>query len=224
VRVGGIFSNRSLRPFIFPVGSVCRKLQRHSSMASSGGGPERLLRSFAYRRFYPHVIGIESFQGRRVLEIGGTDDISMEQLFSRIGARYLNARLEGNPSGNPRVHVGDFMGLEGRFDLVVSLGVFEAGAIDVNFDTLEAGIIRHTPCERAAKLSALLADGGFCVIGTVNAPCFLGQPALSAAGFTTIARETPFYTFMNAGNDGIYAKGDRSELLVISKGGPGKKG
>lgn len=194
------------------------RMQRRLAFADTDD-PSARLGSFAIRRFHPHISGLESFAGREVLEIGGGSGINMKAYFSGIGAGYRNVRLERNRERDPAVIVGDFMDVQGSFDLVISLGVFEPGAIDVDFDRMEAGIIRHGAQERAQKLHSLTRGGGFCVIGTINAPCMLPSRELESAGFSTMMRESPFYTFMNNGSGEAYEPGDRSELLILRKRG-----
>ncbi|MFN7991882.1 MAG: class I SAM-dependent methyltransferase [Candidatus Micrarchaeia archaeon] len=193
-----------------------RRIERHLQLASAAD-PSSPLSSFAERRFIPHISGLERLKGKRVLEIGGTDSVSLEAFFRRTGAYYMDSRLESNPAGNPRVVVGDFMDLPGRFDLVISLGVFEIGAIDVDFETLKGKTSPHTFEDRIRKLSDLTTPGGSCVIGTISSPCFFDEKMIRSAGFTQLHRESPFYSFMNPGNPGLYGKDDRSELIILKK-------
>ncbi|HSB47309.1 MAG TPA: hypothetical protein VLD37_04790 [Candidatus Bilamarchaeum sp.] len=192
-----------------------RRIQRHLSLVT--GAPAAALKSFALRRFYPFVAGLERFSGRDVLEIGGTDRISLEHFFTSTGARYANVRLERNETKNPRIIEGDFMDVGGKFDLVISLGVFEPGALDIDFSAGKALRSSHTDLERAQKLFSLVNAGGFAVIGTINAPCVFDGALIRRAGFGILSRESPFYTFMFPDNAGIYAKGDRSELIILKK-------
>ncbi len=189
-------------------------IERHVSLSSSSD-PSSVPRLSALRRFWSHLYGLESFGGRKVLEIGGTDEISLESYFAERGSDYTNVRLEGKRSR--RVRVGDFMDVQGEYDLVISLGVFEPGALDIDRESMIAGPIRHAQGEIAQKLSSLTAPGGFCVIGTILSPCSLGDGMLRSCGFRVLSRRSPFYTFMNAGNKGLYAEGDRSELLLLFK-------
>jgi hypothetical protein len=200
---------------LVPILSIRERLWRRSAFSSAD--PDSLLDSFAIRRFHPHVRGLDRFKGRKVLEIGGTPKINMKSFFQGIGAAYTNVRLESNKERDKSVMVGDFMDLSGKFDLVISLGVFEIGAIDVDFERMEAGIIKHSAPERAAKLSALTASGGHCLIGTISSPCFFSDQQLGAAGFRIIHRGSPFYSFMNPDNGDIYGKDDRSELILLEK-------
>jgi hypothetical protein len=171
--------------------------------------------NFALRRFYPHISGLEGYGGRKVLEIGGTDRVSMERFFTKTGADYLNVRLEKNKTKNPRVIAGDFMDIRGKFDLVISLGVFELGALDINFETSRPAKNSYSLDDRINKLSSLARNGGFVVVGTINAPCLFDDRSVRSAGFTIIHRDSPFYTFMFPDNGGIYAPGDKSELLIL---------
>ncbi len=200
--------------------SLKERVQRR--LAFSGADPQAHLASFAIRRFHPHIFGLQSLAGREVLEIGGGKEINLKGFFTGIGASYLNVRLEPNRERDPCVITGDFMEMDGSFDLVISLGVFEIGAIDVDFERMEAGIIKSTPAERSAKLASLTAEGGFCVIGTINAPCMLPSRELESAGFSILLRESPFYSFMNA-EEGMYGYDDRSELLILRKMQKSKK-
>ncbi len=188
-------------------------LMRHASFSTLADPAGAL----AIRRFWSHLYGLESFGGRRILEIGGSASINLEGFFSRHGADYSNVRLEGNPEGNPRVIVGDFMSIRGGYDLVISLGVFERGALDIDRESMIAGPIRHASGEIARKLSSLTAPGGFCVIGTIQSPCFLSDRLIRACGLSVRHRRSPFYTFMHAGNRGLYSDDDRSELLLLEK-------
>ncbi len=187
---------------------------RHVSLTSSTDRSS-IARSSALRRFWSHLYGLESFGGRAVLEIGGTDRISLEGYFSGRGADYSNVRLEGKKG--PRTSIGDFMDVHGEFDLVISLGVFEPGALDINRERMAAGPIRRSPSEIARKLSSLTAESGFCVIGTIQSPCLLDDGAIESSGLAIVSRRSPFYSFMNAGNRGLYSEGDRSELLLLFK-------
>jgi hypothetical protein len=200
-----------------PVLGINRRIQRHFGFASVSFSPEHSLASFAPRRFFPHLLGLERFGGKKVLEIGGSHKISMEQFFVETKADYTNVRLESNKTKNPRVLVSDFMDIEGRFDLIITLGVFELGAIDVNFDTLRGSKSRHTIRDRIEKLSKLTAPGGECVIGTISSPCFFDDRSVSLAGFTLIYRQSPFYTFMHGDGADVFEKSDKSELLILHK-------
>lgn len=203
-------------PEIIPLG-MGKRIARHISFSSGIQGTERHLRSFAARRFCTHLSGLDSFKGKAVLEIGGTDRISMEDFFLNSGADYRNVRLERNTGGDPRVVSGDFMDFAGRFDLVISLGVFELGAIDIDFDASSPLRSAHSLKDRVDKLASLTRKGGYAVIGTINAPCLFGDMMFREAGFGILHRESPFYTFMFAGNRGPYATGDRSELILLRK-------
>jgi hypothetical protein len=202
-----------MRPFFppEPVLSVPKRIQRHLQLSSIS------MESFALRRFYPHISGLDQFRGKKVLEIGGTDQISMERFFSDTGADYLNVRLEKNKSKNFRVVVGDFMDSGGIFDLVISLGVFELGAMDINFETSRPVKNDYSLNDRIAKIASLTNSGGSIVIGTINAPCLFDDKMIRSAGFTLIHRESPFYTFMFPDNRDIYAQEDKSELLILKK-------
>ncbi|MEW6722806.1 MAG: hypothetical protein AB1324_06090 [Candidatus Micrarchaeota archaeon] len=212
---GRFLPPRAAVPSISPVSGTGEKIRRHYSLAISSAGAPSVLGSFAVRRFLPHLRGLEGFSGREVLEIGGTDDISMEGFFRATGARYLNVRLEDNPSGNPNVRVGDFMDVSGKYDLVISLGVFEPGALDIDFARMKdvGGLDRLD--KRAEQLAALTK--GHCVIGTAGAPCVFGPRLLEKCGFTAVLRESPFYSFMNGQGGTAYAPDDRSELIVLRK-------
>jgi hypothetical protein len=192
-----------------------KRIQRHLRLSS--GNPSISMKSFALRRFYPHISGLELFFGKKVLEIGGSDRICMEHFFAGTGADYTNVRLEGNKTKNPRVVQGDFMDIEGKFDLVISLGVFELGAIDINFDTSRPLKNSYSMGQRIAKLHTLANEGASVVIGTINAPCLFDDQMLRSAGFSILSRESPFYTFMFPDNPGIYGRDDKSELLILRK-------
>lgn len=198
-----------------PVHSVQKKVQRHLHLRTDDA--ELSMRSFALRRFYPHVRGLEGFGGKRVLEIGGTDKISLEPFFTDMGADYLNVRLEPARRRDPRVISGDFMDIAGKFDLVISLGVFELGALDIDFESSRPLDKGYTLPDRALKLSSLAGNGASVVIGTINAPCLLDNRMLEKAGFGILHRESPFYTFMFPDNKGLFSDGDRSELLILYK-------
>ncbi len=189
-------------------------IRRHVSLSSSPD-PSSIARASALRRFWSHLYGLESFGGRKVLEIGGTAQMSLEGYFVKRGADYANVRLEGKKGG--RTTVGDFMDVHGEFDLVISLGVFEPGALDIDRERMAAGPIRHAPSEIARKLSSLTAIGGYLVIGTIQSPCLLDDGTIEASGLAVLSRSSPFYSFMNAGNRGLYSEGDRSELLLLVK-------
>ncbi len=216
------FSYPYTRPYLRPVIPLGERLRRRLAFADAEN-PASHLSSFAIRRFHPHVSGLESFGGRGVLEIGGSREISTKPFFSGIGSSYRNVRLERNIERDPCVIVGDFMDVDGASELVISLGVFEIGAIDVDFERMEAGIIRHGAVERAEKLSSLTRPGGYCVIGTISSPCFFSDRSLAAAGFEIIHRESPFYSFMNTDSGDVYDPQDRSELLILKKQANGKE-
>ena len=130
---------------------------------------------------------------------------------------YLNVRLEADRNRNPRVKVADFMEIGGQFDLIISLGVFELGALDINFESSRPIKSAYSLEDRIKKLNSLSRSGGSVVIGTINAPCLFGNGMIRNAGFELLARESPFYTFMFADNKDIYAPDDRSELLIMKK-------
>lgn len=211
-----LFSYPFRRPSLRPVLPLRERVQRRLAFADPLDRRSHIA-SFAIRRFHPHISGLESFGGREVLEIGGSSGINMKRFFAGIRSGYRNVRLEGNPERDPSVIVGDFMDVRGAFDLVISLGVFEIGAIDVDFERMEAGIIRHPAAERAGKLASLVRPGGACVIGTISSPCLFADKDLEAAGFGIAHRESPFYTFMNTESGDLYEAGDRSELLILRK-------
>lgn len=203
------------RPVLHPI-PIHRRLSLHSGLPPVSD-PLKHVSSFAARRFCSHISGLERFSGLRVLEIGGTDRISMEEFFLRNGAEYQNIRLEANPKNNPRVISGDFMGGRGEFDLIISLGVFELGAIDINFETSRPVKNDFSLQDRINKLGSLSLKGGYVVIGTINAPCLFDSKMIRDAGFEIIHRESPFYSFMFAENRDVYAPDDRSELLILRK-------
>jgi hypothetical protein len=205
------FSAPSLRP----VEGMDKRIRRHMGLAMAGLSGENHMGEFALRRFFPRIYGLEGFGRKKVLEIGGTEEISMRRFFSRIGADYTCVRLEGPE--RPDVIVGDFMDVRGEFDLVISLGVFELGALDIDFANSRS-ISGNRPLDaRIKKLGSLARGGGFVVIGTINAPCLFSDRMLRSAGFALLHREGPFYSFMFPGNKDAYAPDDRSELLVLRR-------
>ncbi len=179
--------------------------------------------AFATQKFYAHLAGLEQFAGKRVLEIGGTDVHNLADYFMRMGAQYETVRLEP-AEGKSYVRQMNFMDLpiSQPNDLVISLGVFEVGAMDHDFDGGNRQNRRTTNSERLAKLYELTAKNGFNVIGTMSDPCMFSNAEISNAGFEIRHRRSPFYC-----GSGDYSSAqslihqlepiDRSELLILKK-------
>lgn len=174
--------------------------------------------------FLSHLHGLEGFTGK-VLEIGGTDETNLGQMFRRFRADYTDVRLEPNRTGGRSILSMDFMDLRPpdgiAFDMIISLGVFEEGGIDRNSETstlLESGVGRRSAHERLAKLSSLLSGQGYCVIGTISDQCIFREADIRSAGFLLEHRMAPFNSFMLL-QSGPYLYNDPSELLVLKKPG-----
>jgi hypothetical protein len=164
---------------------------------------------------HPHMKFPERLQDRQVLEIGGVEN-DLRQYFRSLGASYLNVRLEKGQM--PSTQVGDFMGIHGMFDVIVSLGVFEEGGIDRHRMTGMRLGTKRTDRERLAKLSSLLKSGGACIIGTISHPCLFRDVDIRAEGLETVHRQGPFYSFLFLDLDKRpYDPADKSELLLLSR-------
>ncbi len=169
--------------------------------------------------FLAHLTGLDSFRGKRVLEIGGRDDNNLQGLFLRIGASYTMVTLD--VSTNPRVFSRtDFTDLpcDKPYDLVISAGVFEGPGIAEPFSRGER-FPRKSNQEYLEKLAKLTTDGGYLVIGTMTDPCLFSDEYLETVGFRVEFRERPFYWL---GRDGYKSgrtsiRGDTTDELIVAR-------
>lgn len=179
--------------------------------------------AFATQKFYAHLRGLERFAGKRVLEIGGTEAHNLADYFGRIGAYYEQVGLEPT-NGRSYARQMNFIDLPvGQpYDLVISLGVFEVGAIDHDVDSGNRQNRRTNNSERLAKLHELTAKSGFNVIGTISDPCMFSNDEITRAGFKLQYRRGPFYCgsrdYSSFHSSVVMVESiDRSELLLLLK-------
>ena len=166
--------------------------------------------------FLAHLGGLEQSAGKKVLEIGGTDDQNLHDFFSSVGADYSNVRLEQNPLALLYVlPQRDFFHLPESiaYDLIVSLGVFERYAHGHDKQMRNYGC-KRTNREYLEKLWRLTNPSGTNIIGTISDPCLFSNEEIREAGFRLTIRQRPFYAFDSAG----YSSFDQdSELVVMVK-------
>ena len=161
--------------------------------------------------------------GKRVLEIGGTDTHNLADYCMRIGAHYETVRLEP-AEGKPFVRRMNFMDLlaDQPYDLVISLGVFEVGAIDHDVDGGNRQN-QYTPnFKRLTKLYELTVENGFNVIGTMSDPCLFSNAEIVEAGFEIRYRGGSFYCgsrdYSSFHSSVVQVDPiDHSELLILKK-------
>lgn len=179
--------------------------------------------AFATQKFYAHLLGLEQFAGKRVLEIGGTEAHNLADYFMRLGANYEMVGLEST-DGKRYARQINFMDLvvDQPYDLVISLGVFEVGAIDHDVDGGNRQNRQTTNSERLAKLHELTAQDGFDVIGTISDPCMFSNDDIARAGFKLLHRHGPFYCgsrdYSSFYSSQVQVEPiDKSELLLLQK-------
>lgn len=169
---------------------------------------------FTSNLFLAHLEGLEQFAGKKVLEIGGTDEINTHDFFSSIGADYSTVRLEQNPQNLPYVlRCRDFFYLPENisYDLIVSLGVFERCAHGKDKSLRDYGCQR-TNREYLGKLWKLTNPNGTNVIGTISDPCIFSDEEIREAGFEQTIKQCPFCFF---GKRGYSSCDTTSELVVM---------
>lgn len=166
--------------------------------------------------FYAHLQGLECFVGKKVLEIGGTDDEdgNLHGYFTGMGAEYQSVRLEENKNKLPWVlPMHDFRDITSKsYDLIISLGVFERSDIDRSGEI--ESLRRYTRQQDLEKLFSLTNVGGLHIMGTFSDLCLYPNQEIAQAGFTLQHRAMPFYNLLwkSLGLD----VGDKSsELLVM---------
>ncbi|HIG93346.1 MAG: hypothetical protein QT02_C0003G0045 [archaeon GW2011_AR9] len=160
--------------------------------------------------------GLEQCAGKRVLEIGGSDEENLAGFFLSIGAIYETVRIERNLNGLSYVHpTRNYLYLPSNspYDLVISLGVFEEGSIDRDLNGNDHRTIYDTPQKYLEKLLALTKVNGFNIIGTISSPCMFSLEELSLVGFDVTSKITPFYSLSKNG----YPPWDRESELVVMR-------
>jgi hypothetical protein len=202
-----------------PIVDDREKRQRFLSMTLGYWSDYRHISS---RLFHSHLRGLDAVKGR-VLEIGGTDAINLEPYFrkKRAPINYTDVRLERDSRNSRNILSMDFMDIPdgaGKFDMIISMGVFEHGAIDIVQRSFQRLNKAWTEAERLEKLHGLLSEGGTCVIGTISDPCMFSSPKIMAAGFNLVHKKRQFYSFMTLYPE-LYSANDSSELLVMQKAG-----
>lgn len=169
---------------------------------------------FASNQFFAHLDGLKHFAGKKVLEIGGTDDMNTYGFFSSIiKADYSMVRLEQNPENLPYVlPQRDFFHLPGdvSYDLIVSVGVFEKYAHGKDKSMRDYGCQR-TNREYLEKLWKLTNSDGANIMGTISDPCLFSEEEIKEAGFKLAIRQRPFYTLDGTG----YPSFDKDSELVV---------
>lgn len=175
---------------------------------------------------YAHLNGLETFAGKRVLEIGGAEDCNLAKYFLNMSADYHTVRLDPNEEQAPYVTVGNFMDLQGNdlYDLIISVGVFEEEAVDRRCGDMLAILkksivkVEHewTNLERLRKLYELTKDSGINIIGTQLTKCIFTTDQIRETGFSLQYRDGPFHSF-SPRNDETYWLIDSSELLILNK-------
>lgn len=149
---------------------------------------------YLLRRSYPFVDGLETFAGRRVLEIGAYKNSqgwsSLEKYFTDIGADYRAVTLQDVSADEQHVKRLDFMELDHRtkYDLVYSSGVLEYGGLNKTNMELANGLIYHTDEERVRKLAKLTKKGGFQLHATRTELCLYDNDMFIAQGFDVLYR------------------------------------
>ena len=141
----------------------------------------------------------------------------------RIKAQYETVRLEP-ADGKPFVRQMNFMDLpaDQPYDLVISLGVFEVGAIDHDVDGGNRQNRYTSNFKRLSKLYELTTENGFNVIGTMSDPCTFGSDEIAEAGFEIQYRHDPFYCgsrdYSSFHSSVVQVNPiDHSELLILKK-------
>ena len=159
--------------------------------------------------------GVWKAGGLDVLEIGGAPGMDLEGYFEAAGAKsYVNVRLEPNSTLSPKVVQGNYMGMDGTYDLIVAMGVFEPFAIDrKQSDMIPTGGVESMPEEgvfenkdRLQKLFGLLKEGGALIIGTISLGCIFSNKEIEDAGFCIQCRRGDYGILRGWG-----------ELLVLHK-------
>ena len=174
-----------------------------------------------------HVLGLEQFFGKNILEIGGTNLNNLANYFIGIGADYEQVRLEPNDTNQHYIKQINFMDLnpENLYDLIISIGVFEKGAIDKALDEkLRNKFVKPeiTNKDRLKKLCELTKEGGYNIIGTISDPCMFNDEEIAQSGFQKKYRSSPFYLVgINTPESSIADVNlkieNESELLIIQK-------
>ena len=192
---------------ITPILDAAEKIERWNSKVGL---------SHPARLFYAHLQGLEHFVGKRVLEIGGTDNEhgNMAGYFRAMDAEYQMIRLEENKDNIPYVlPERDFRYIHSsaQYDLIISLGVFEEFGLDQTADRSEDHRSFYQ-CNSAdlKKLYALTAAGGINIMGTISDPCLFSDQEIQQAGFTLVDRIPHFFSYGQRISD-------TSELVVMSK-------
>jgi hypothetical protein len=193
---------------IEPVTSLDEKIERLKRNKSV------LPQSFIPNMFLAHLKGLENFAGKKVLEIGGREKLNLASFFSNQNTDYTNIRLEGNSSEPNQVIVGNFMNYPlDNYDLIISSGVFEPGAIDKMAGVIFRDQLPLPNDYYLARLNTLTNPGGLNIHATSSDNCIFSNKEINRSGFGLQYRNGPFFNFYSE----KLAYGDFSELVVMRK-------
>ncbi|MBI2139899.1 hypothetical protein HYU14_03170 [Candidatus Woesearchaeota archaeon] len=160
---------------------------------------------------YAFVENLEFLSGKRVLEIGGSEEENLGTLLLNRGVGYMNMRLEGNPTGLPNIYVGDFMSHNSgeRYSAIFAIAVFQPQAL--NFSNGSRTIDDQPPEVMLGKLHSFLVEGGYLVIGTTwESPSIFSDSHFLLSKFRKPLREPQFFSADPTYN----GKGDLGEFVM----------
>ena len=165
--------------------------------------------------FLAHLKGLKQFAGKKVLEIGGSHHYNMDDFFLELGTDYTNIKLEKEDSDPDYIVQENFMDhpLE-KYDLIISSGVFEVGALDKVAGTLLRRNDLHPNQQYLRRLHFLTNPGGMNIHATSTDTCLFTDDEIEEAGFELQYRRGPFFSPRKQGPS--YFIGN-SELLVMRK-------
>lgn len=156
-----------------------RETPKRTELCLGGGYP--------IEPFLRYIGGLDAVAGLSVLEIGGEDGFDMGEFFRKRGASYHTVRLTPDSKQQSSVTVGNFMQLPGSelYDLIISLGVFEAGGFFHSVQQENGTVSHYYPpnVEVLTKLFGLTKKGGFQAIATAALPCIFRDDEITSAGF-----------------------------------------
>ena len=164
--------------------------------------------------YLAHLKGLDSFCGKKVLEIGAEDGRNTSEFFQSRGTEYFAVRIGGNSQGHSYIlPQQDFMDLpeDAPYDLIISNGVFDQSALDrrMGGERIFSGRSGHL-----TKLHLLTKPGGFNVHGTITDPFMFSCSELEEIGFEMMYKTRPFRGFDLQGYSALDAE---SELVVLRR-------